>query len=121
MSEHMLVRLKPYDPTKGNLKKTHVVHPWKNKLFLAGDWHNLPKDRAEWLIASTFQHSGRDAPRAFEGYSEGDARAVQYREKMERLGRTIDSSKPSEPPVPPPPPEMSTLAHDFNRGEPEHE
>lgn len=115
-----LVRLKPYDPSKGNVKKQHVVFGWDRMHFKAGDWHRLPKAHADYLVENTPQHDGSDAQPAFEAYPESEARRVVTREKMERLGRTVDHTRPAEPEIPNAP-EVGGLAYDFNAGDPEHD
>ncbi len=120
MSEVMLVRLKPYDRSKGHLRQFYRVHHWA-KTYKAGDWHRESASVADWLRRNCKASQKRGAPPAFDVYTEEGAREVQNREKMERLGRTIDTSKPLVEAPPDLDSGESSLAHDFNVGEPEHE
>ncbi len=118
MAQEMMVRLKPYDPSKGHLRKTWSVFGWKQG-FAEGDWHRIPAPNAEYLRLTAKANNGRGAPCAFDICTVDEAKEVIRREKMERLGRTIDHGRPQE--IHAPPDAGHTLADDFNAGEPEHD
>lgn len=96
-----LVRLKPFDPSKGHLKKRHSVAAWRPKVvFEPGIWHTVNEDAAAYL-AVVRSHGGRDAPLAFDIVTDrAEARRIIGKEKLVAMGRTVDHGKPAAPTVP---------------------
>ena len=95
------VRLKPFDKSKGHLKKRHKICKWKDvPPFEHGDWHDVSDEAGEYL-ATIRSHGGRDAPLAFDVVdSRAAARRVIGAEKLAAMGRTTQHGKRDSPTVP---------------------
>ena len=95
------VRLKPYDPSKGHLKKRFRVAAWRPKVvFEPGIWHTVNEAAAAYL-ATKRSHGGRDAPLAFDVVADqAAARRIIGEEKLAAMGRTVEHGKPEAPTVP---------------------
>lgn len=96
-----LVRLKPYDKSKGQLMKRYSVAAWRPKVvFEPGIWHDVNEDAAAYL-ATKRSHGGRDAPLAFDIVADrAAARRLIGEEKLAAMGRTVDHGKPAAAAVP---------------------
>lgn len=96
-----VVRLKPYNKSKGHLMKRHKICKWRDvPPFEHGEWHDV-NDAAGEYLATVRSHGGSNAPLAFDVVdSRAEARRVIGAEKLEAMGRTTRHGKPDAPTVP---------------------
>lgn len=100
--EGFCVRLRPYDPTTGQLRKLYKVVLADDKpLFRQGEWHeDIHPALAAYLRDHVKGHTGNGAPPAFDVCTKAESRQIIINEKMARLGRSVQAVENAEPVLP---------------------
>jgi hypothetical protein len=100
----MKIRLKPFDPNAGALKRDYTA-PWGEKFF-AGRWYDYDDELTEYLAyLKTVRQVNNDlnSPLAFDVVTEDRARVIRATEKMvdiEQISSSADDEAPRAPTAP---------------------
>jgi len=101
------VRLKPYDPSRGNVRERFRMGAacgWGDLMFIAGQLRELDTEAAKWLGEHVYQVDDRPStPKAFDvWHSKEECAKALRQEKLESFGRAkphaavIRAHKPPE-------------------------
>jgi len=86
------VRLKPYDPKKGNVRERYRMGAacgWGDLMFIAGELHELDARAGQWLKDNVLQQEhDPGSPKAFDvWFSREECAHALRQEKLAKLGR----------------------------------
>ena len=93
MAENMLVRIKPFNPKKGHLRKTHIEQKFGMKFKVEGGWYEVPAAVARELRKITQNPDDPESPEVFDVVTRAQAQEIrQFEElKAEKLRATPDA------------------------------
>lgn len=93
MAENMLVRIKPLNPKKGHLRRTHIEQKFGMRFRVEGGWYEVPVAVARELRKVTQNPDDPESPEVFDVVTRAQAHEIrQYEElRAEKLRATPDA------------------------------